>query len=141
MVSTEHEVAAEIKQLHDFFTQWFAGTIAGELALFEHQLERRLAPGFINIQPGGRLLRREDLVAQIAGSHGANPAFGISIAAVELHHELENGILFASYEEYQSGAKNSPAENARLSTVLMRRSDAGFEWLSVHETWLPNQKD
>jgi len=131
------KVVAEITRLHDFFTNWFAGKIPNDDDLLEHQLGQSLVSEFVNIQPKGTMLSRDFLLEQIRTGHGKNPAFKISIANVKIHQHLPGGILLATYEEYQQGAKNSAPENGRLSTVLLRPVDERFEWLWVHETALP----
>jgi hypothetical protein len=131
------EIAAEITRLHDFFTQWFAGTIANDNDVFDREVSDTLVDGFVNIQPAGTMLSRDLLLEQIRSGHGKNPAFNISVENVRLHHHLPGDILLVTYEEYQQGAMNSASENGRLSTALLRPVDGRFEWLWVHETALP----
>ena len=131
-------VAREIAALHLFFEQWLNGTLPDSEEVFAEGLERRLAPGFVNIQPAGLVLSRDDLIAQIRRGHGASPAFRIRVAEVAVQTSLEDAsLILATYREYQRGARNSASDNARISTVLLRRRDADFLWLHIHETWLP----
>lgn len=137
MPPNESEITAEITRLHDFFTQWFAGTIANDNDTFDREVGDALVDGFVNIQPAGTMLSRDVLLDQIRSGHGKNPAFNINVENVRLHHHLSDGVLLVTYEEYQQGAKNSASENGRLSTALLRPVDERFEWLWVHETALP----
>ena len=137
MPPNESEIAAEISRLHDFFTQWFAGTIANRDDIFDREVGDTLVDGFVNIQPAGTMLSRDELLEQIRSGHGKNPAFNISVKNVRLHHHLPGDIRLVTYEEYQQGAMNSAPENGRLSTALLRSVDEHFEWLWVHETALP----
>ena len=132
------EVAREIAALHLFFERWLNGSLPASETVFAESLERRLAPGFVNIQPAGLVLSRTDLLGQIRRGHGASPDFRIRVGAVALRHKLEEASLIqATYQEYQRGARNSAADNARISSVLLRRQGADFLWLHIHETWLP----
>lgn len=130
------EVREEIESLHRFFTGWFRGELPVE-GLSE--LDARLAPGFINIQPAGRVLTLEELRLSIAGGHGANPAFEIEIHDVHVRWSCDDeSSILATYVELQHGARNSqPPTNRRISTVLFQRSESRLQWQHVHETKLP----
>ena len=136
-------VAQEIVALHGFLAGWLNGALPASEAGFAAGLEARLHPDFVNIQPAGELLRRDELLRQIRAGHGASPGFKIEIRAVTLQQVMDQGsAVLATYEEYQKGARNSArAENARLSTVLFeRKSDERLIWRHIHETWLPDDK-
>lgn len=136
--SLTEEVANEIAALHLFFEGWLSGGLPESERVFAEGLERRLAPGFVNIQPAGLVLSRAELIGQIRRGHGASPDFRIRVGAVALRHQLkEASLIQATYQEYQRGARNSAADNARISSVLLRRRGADFLWLHIHETWLP----
>ena len=70
--------------------------------------------------------------------HGANPDFEIEIYNVQIcGTSPEMGLVLATYTEMQRGARNTtPADNARISTVLLQRdAETGrFTWLHIHET-------
>ena len=133
-------VREEIEALHRFISAWFRGEEPNSDDAFAAGLADRLAPGFVNIQPVGRVLERDDLLDSLREGHGANPAFRISISKTRLHHvDAAAGLVLATYVETQSGARHShPPTNARLSTVLMRQTGSGpLKWLHVHETAVP----
>jgi len=134
-------VREEIETVHRFISAWFRGEAPGTADALAAGLADRLAPGFINIQPAGRVLEREALLASIEDGHGANPAFRIAITEVLLRHvDDRTGLVLATYVETQAGAKNStPPTNARISSVLMRRSPetGALRWLYIHETAVP----
>ena len=132
------DVASEIAALHLFFEGWLNGSLPESEKVFAEGLERRLAPGFVNIQPAGLLLSRADLIGQIRRGYGASPDFHIRVGEVAVRQELaEASLIQATYQEYQRGARNSAADNARISSVLLQRQGADFLWLHIHETWLP----
>ena len=133
-------VREEIEALHAFISAWFRGEEPDTNEAYAAGLADRLAPGFVNIQPAGRVHERDGLLASLRDGHGTNPEFRISISKTRLHHLDEaSGLVLATYVETQSGARHShPPTNARLSTVLMRRTGTGaLEWLHVHETAVP----
>lgn len=136
-------VREEIEALHDFISAWFRGEEPNTDETFATGMADRLASGFINIQPAGRVLERDDLLESLRDGHGANPEFRISISQTRLHHvDAGAGLVLATYVETQSGARHShPPTNARLSTVLMRRTGTdALEWLHVHETAVPVER-
>ncbi len=133
-------VREEIEALHRFISAWFRGETPNTDEAFATGMADRLTSGFVNIQPAGRVLERDDLLDSLRDGHGTNPAFRISISRTRLHHvDAAAGLVLATYVETQSGARHShPPTNARLSTVLMRRTGTGaLEWLHVHETAVP----
>lgn len=134
-------IREEIEVVHRFITAWFRGETPNTDEAFAAGLADRLAPGFVNIQPAGRVLERDHLLSPIRDAHGANPEFGITISDTTLRHVDDPGeLVLATYVETQTGARHStPPTNARISTVLMRR-DAGtgrLDWMHLHETAVP----
>ncbi len=129
-------VRYEIIALHDFIAGWFRGDIAEDNDLFEADFAGHLNAGFQNIQPGGKVLTKDDIVGGIRDAHGANPDFRISIHDVAVREAFEAGsVILATYLERQTGAKaTTPADNDRLSSALMRRDGDRLTWLHLHET-------
>lgn len=127
-------VREEIVSLHQFFVDWYSGQL--EQSSFEPGFLARMDPRFTMIEPGGRLLRFNELKSLLRQRRGSNPDFRIAIRQVCVQRASER-YVFATYQEWQRNALASePADNARISTVLFRR-DEGLQWLHVHETWLP----
>lgn len=139
--SRERElVRGEIERLHDFLGQWLSGALAEKDEVFDHGISERLHPAFVNVQPAGIALTRDELLGRIRAGWGRSPDFRIRIRDVRLRPVTAgSGVLVATYEEYQRGARNSEqSDNARLSTaVFLPRPDGRLLWLHVHETWLP----
>ncbi len=116
------DVRAEIVALHDFFTGWFQGTLPQDAIT---QMESRLAPGFINIQPAGRVLTLAQLRDSIAQGHGASSEFRIEIEDVVIRWS-QGDLVLATYVEVQHGARNStPSQGLVLPTAYEAR-----EWLA-----------
>jgi hypothetical protein len=133
----EQAVRDEVKNLHDFIAGWFRGELENGERTFDRGFTTRLGSTFRNIQPNGGVLTRDDIIGGIRSAHGSNPDFRISIHDVSLRDTYDDDrLLLATYLERQSGAKNTiPADNDRISTVLMRRGDGGkIIWLHLHET-------
>jgi len=136
-------VELEIKRLHQFLEGWLNGGAQRSEAVFTESLTDILHPAFVNIQPAGILLGRDQLLDQIRDGHGASPDFRIRIRNVVVRQSLDSaGTILATYEEYQKGARNSTrSDNARLSSALFQReSNDRLIWLHIHETWLPEAK-
>ena len=131
-------VKSEIVALHEFFVGWFNGTIPKNS--FEQSFSARFDPEFILIPPAGKLLKLQDLSAAVHSAYASNPDFKIVIRNVKIRRVLPGHIL-ATYEEWQKNAlASSPANNARLASVLFKESQA-LKWLHVHETRIPEQID
>jgi len=136
MHALENAVRAEIEDLHRFFVDWFTGR--AELSTLNTILLSALDEDLLFVSPDGHRLNRDALVEGFLAGHGTNPDFRIAIRDVEIQHDLGNHVL-ATYTEWQRGARMSAqSENARRTSVLMTRQ-APFRWLSVHETWPPEE--
>ena len=136
------ELDGEVRALHRAIAAWFTGELPNTDEAFDRHLAARIDPSLVNIQPAGIQLTAEELLEPMRRSHGANPDFAIRIENVRLVVEAPGPDLphLVVYEEHQSGARNSPPSNARISTALIRRAGpAGFLWLHIHETWLPQR--
>ncbi|MEM9061535.1 MAG: hypothetical protein AAGD13_13825 [Pseudomonadota bacterium] len=126
----EEDVIVEIERLHAFLSGWFRGEYAHEA--FEQGFANSLHEEFERVQPSGISLTRSTLLDAVGEAHGASPDFRITIAGARLIAAYP-GVLLATYEEHQTGARNSAARNHRRSTVLF---EAGKRliWRYVHET-------
>ncbi len=131
----------EIEGLHEFFVDWFGGLIAEDDAVFEQRFSVRFSADCELIQPSGDTLTREIFFQAVKNSYGASPDFRIAIRNVRVRAVLPDNYLLVSYEQWQRNAINSkPADNARAASVLFSRDAKGvFQWLHIHETWLPEQ--
>ena len=134
-------VREEIEAVHRFISAWFRGEEPNTDQAFAAGLADRLEPGFVNIQPAGRVLECDALLDSLRDGHGTNPQFRIAISDVRLRYADESGeLVLATYLETQSGARHStPPTNARVSTVLMRRTPetGALQWIHIHETAVP----
>jgi hypothetical protein len=135
MASTLKEsVRDEIEALHVFFVGWFTGRLPE--TSFEGDLTVRFDSEFVLIPPAGIFLNLEELQQGLRKGYGSNPDFGIAIRNVRVLRVWDDLVL-ASYEEWQREAlASTPPDNARIATVLFRRSEP-LTWLHVHETWMP----
>ncbi len=135
------EIETEIRALHRAIVEWFNGKLPNSDPAFDAHLGARIDPGLINIQPSGQALTAPDLLGAMRASHGDNPDFDIRIDNVRLIDggNGPDGPYVALYEEYQTGARNSPRDNGRISTAFFRRDPLSGRliWQHLHETWLP----
>ncbi len=122
----------EIKRLHDVIRRWFRGEMPVEN--FDPEFADFLHPEFENIQPSGEILARWDLLEAIRPAHGANPDFQITIEQPRLLAKWP-GLILAGYIERQTGARNSPSDNRRISTVLFEPGER-CTWRYLQETWV-----
>ena len=136
------DIREEIEAVHRFISAWFCGDVPRSADRFSAGLGDRLAPDLVNIQPSGRMLTRDALLASIENGHGANPLFRIEIEDVQMRYIGGDDLVLATYVERQSGALQSNPENSRISSVLMRRrpGTGALEWLHIHETAAPTDR-
>ena len=134
MGKIEDEVREEVERVHDFFVEWFNGTAAkGEL---ETMLIPRLDKEMFYLTPDGTEFTHDDLIGMFRETHETNPEFRIDIRDVRILREYGDHLL-VTYTEWQKGARSSnKPDNARMTTLLLRKGEP-FQWLHVHETWLP----
>jgi len=133
-------VTREIVELHEVFVDWFSGRCANDDNTFARRFSSRFCDKFSYVQPGGQELTLEMLTTGLRKAHGSNPKFRIAIRDVRVRFASDDCVV-ASYQELQRGAVNStPANNARVSTVLFRRPDGDtLLWTHLQETWLPTE--
>ncbi len=134
-MSLEESVRREIEELHEVFEAWLAGTEGASL----DPAETALVEGFRLISPEGRLLERRLLLEGLSRAHGNMGAeFRIEVRAVSTV-ALGDRLVLATYEEWQQ--RGDDERLGRQSSALLRqRPGGGFDWLHVHETWLPKEK-
>ena len=124
----------EIIRLHRVIDSWFRGEMPADR--FDPEFSDALHPEFENIQPSGLVRSKADLLEPIRAAHGANPDFRIEIEEPRLLATWP-GLTLATYVEYQTGARNSAADNRRRSTVLFETGGARLIWRHLQETGLP----
>ena len=121
---------------HEFFTKWVRGECAGDDATFDAGV-RRLSAELIGIMPGGKAFTFDAFSQYMRSIYASNPKFRIKIRNVAIRHHI-GPVFVVNYDEWERDAKDStPANNGRLTTMVLRESDDDFEILQVHETWLP----
>jgi hypothetical protein len=126
-------VEKEIRELHQFFTDWYNGTVEDDAENFA-RFEQVIAPSFRLISPDGINHHYAPLTKKIKEDHGSRPGMQIEIKSVVLRfHSPE--YTFATYEEWQhTEGKNT----SRISSVIFHANPDcpnGLEWVHVHETW------
>lgn len=126
-------VAAEIDGLHQFFTAWFLGSCPRDSF---GRCSEALAADFVQVDPAGRLRRRDELLDALQAAHGcyAGLSFAIQIERTQVRL-LPGDLALATYEEWQQfGERRS---GRRSSTLFSRgRGPLGVVWRHLHETWM-----
>lgn len=121
---------------HDFFTAWVAGRCAGDETTFDEGV-RRLSRQLSVIMPGGKAFTFDVFAKYMRSIYASNPKFRIKIRNVAIRHRVGD-VFVVNYEEWERDAKDStPANNGRLSTMVLRDRGSDFDILHVHETWMP----
>lgn len=127
-------VVAEIRQLHAFFEDWFAGRIEHD----EQQLSRVadvLDETFFLIAPSGERLPRMRLLRMLDEMHGSREAdFEIRVEEAEGRNVGDGLALMTYFEVHRAEA----GVTRRRTTALLRaepETPNGVAWMFVHETW------
>lgn len=130
----ESSVIAEIQTLHQFFQNWFTGSIAQSEEHFA-RVTSVLHPQFCLIGPDGRLSDRATVISWLGEGYGTRPDFQLWTEQIVLRHQT-NHLALATYEEWQ---QTPGSQTVRLASAYFQRqleAPHGVEWLHVHETWL-----
>ena len=134
----------EIKQLHQFFEDWFCGRLPNTDEAFQ-RLPNVLAPKFEMITPTSKLIFRETLITQIRSMHGAYMAADKPSIIRTKNIEgriLSDDLSLMRYEEWQEN--NAPTDaRGRLSSALFQRlpqAPNNVQWLYIHEGWINENK-
>jgi hypothetical protein len=123
-------IEREIIELHAVFEQWFRGEGPTDL----DRVERVLAPDFTMVRPNGSLVRRKQLMSDLAQARSSR-RLDISVEHLEMIWQSSDSCL-ATYEEVHH---HDEYTTRRRSTALFHRSDIapnGVVWQHVHETWI-----
>ncbi|MFB6361002.1 MAG: hypothetical protein ABEH59_06730 [Halobacteriales archaeon] len=132
--------AAEVRELHAFFEDWFAGErprTDAELA----RLENALGGGFQLLDPEGDVVSRSAIIDSVEQRHGAatdGRAPGrIEVEAIEPRFE-RGDVCLLTYEEHQ--LTDGTWRGRRSSALFEASADAPGDlvWRHLHETWLPD---
>lgn len=133
-MTSETAAIVEIERLHAFISGWFRGEYAAEA--FDSGFTAALHAEFVNIQPSGKVLSRDQLLEPIRSANGANPEFRITIEQPKIVAEYP-GCVVATYVEYQQGARNSAPQNRRRSTAVFETTGERLIWRHLQETAIP----
>lgn len=131
------DVRGEVRRLHRFFEDWFAGDVDDTDQVFAAAADF-IAPGFVLIGPRAILEERDSLLAAIRRGHGSRRNLRIWIDDLRLHWHKDDMVL-VTYQEWQSTGPGPG--HGRISTALLRFTDdqpRRFHWLHVHETAMPS---
>ena len=124
---------AEIVELHAFFTAWLAGELPNTDEVFA-RCSGTMAPGCTMISPGGHLVEREALLAQLRAMHGTRPGLRIWIEQPRLRHALGDALL-VTYEEWQEREGVITSRHSTALFVPAPDTPHGVAWAHIHETW------
>ncbi len=136
MAQLEDLAATEIARLHDFFVDWFTGSIPDTDDSFQ-ALEGALASHFSMIPPNGTALSRKSLVAWLRSAHGTRQ---VAIETRPLEVRVLDGVrILATYEEHstENPGTDRAVTKVLTSTVLFERDPKApgeLLWSHVHET-------
>ncbi len=122
----------EVTALHQFFEAWLSGSVDKSREVY-NRFENAMAEDFVMVPPGSNLLPRDIIMDIFWEEHGTKPtSFKIEIRN-PVAREVADSLFLVSYEEWQF----DPEQSARVTTALMKENPSGIQWLSVHESWLP----
>lgn len=132
--------AAEVRELHAFFEDWFTGErprTDAEIA----RLENALGAGFQLLDPEGAVVPRSAIIDSVEQRHRAatdgKAPDRIEVEAIEPRFEREE-VCLLTYEEHQ---RTEGTWRGRRSSALFEAAPAApgdVVWRHLHETWLPD---
>lgn len=129
--------AQEVVDLHQFFQDWFNGTLPDTADAFE-RFSGVMAPSFSMVTPAGNTVAIESLNTGLRSAHDRWKQAPGKIWVKNVRTVYTEGeLVLISYEEWQEANGET---KVRQSTVLFRAKPGlpnDVEWLHVHETWMP----
>ncbi|MEM9582173.1 MAG: hypothetical protein AAGA08_03585 [Pseudomonadota bacterium] len=128
-------VTKEVVDLHDFFTEWFNGTV--ERDQLDPQFLSRLDKNVIFIPPEGHIMTGDMLRGGFDRGYGANKDFRTKIRDVRIRHEIGDLVMAINTEWQMGTALSAEKNNARVTSVVVKMTNP-VTWLHIHETWLPD---
>ena len=132
-----HRVREHIIEIHQFFVDWVSGECPSDDATFQKGALNRLSENLMVIMPAGRGFGLTEFSKYMRAIHGSNSKFRIQIRNINLRQRIGDALL-VTYEEWERDALDSmPANNGRLSTMVLKDRGDSLETVHVHETWLP----
>jgi hypothetical protein len=138
-------VREEIVDIHRFLSKWISGACTGDEATYRKGLASRLSKNFVLVTPLGKTFTGEAFTRMMRGNHGSDPTLQIDIRNVEVRHR-EDTIVVVTFEAWQGRPADlqrvnaTPQGRGRVCTVVMKHRRDRFEFLHVHETWLPDER-
>lgn len=127
-MATEEPVRNEAIRLHRFFSAWYDGQ--EDLAI--EDFSDAMDPLFTIVEPAGRILTRDAIVAAVKDGFGKG---GVRIVVDNFDVAERDSYVVCRYNEVQTSADET---TTRISTAVMEPDDGapgGYRWLTVHETW------
>lgn len=127
----------EIIQLHDWFSDWFNGSVKNNNSNLE-EFSSVLNENFHLITPNGELIAKKGLIERIKNSHSSKSQvnnFNITVEHITIRNDQENFVV-VSYVEHQNEGNT---KSKRLSSVIFKKNPMlrnQLEWIHVHETWI-----
>jgi len=122
----------EVRQLHTFFGDWFAGRIEESDESFA-RFAGALAADFRMVTPDGQLKPRDVVLRGVRGGHGQSPDGTISARIIDVR-TIDGIRVLVTYEELQVDGND---RRKLISTALLAQdpnAPSGFVWHHVHET-------
>ncbi len=133
----KNECIREIEELHQFFEDWFTGTIENSVTGFA-RFSDVIHADFTMIVPNGKQTNRNELKGSLFMMHGKRPNIKIWIEKPEFRY-LSSTTAMLTYEEWQKDGEDAEA-TTRVSTVIFESNimtKNNVMWLHVHETMRP----
>lgn len=122
----------EVRDLHTFFDDWFAGRLEESDEAFE-RFAGAMDPAFTITTPGGATLERDAILGAVRGRHGSRTE-GLTRAEVLDVRRIGAVHGLVRYLETQSDGTTTTTLSSSALLALDPRAPGGAVWLHVHET-------
>jgi hypothetical protein len=145
--TTTDRFQKEIDRLHDFFVQWFTGSMERSDQSFLEQMDRFMHSQFHLINPQGVLTPRGPLIEALKGAYGCRQGqvFRIECKHVQVvSYDKDGSTYLVMYEEWQQVQETLTArivsawfQEEKGNNNDDEKVDSVLKWRHVHETWMP----
>ncbi len=126
---TADTIIAEVRRLHGFFDDWFAGRQGRSIDEFSDALDDE----FTIVGPHGSVMTRTEVVGVVEQRFGVGD---VAITVENFHVRRLGDMYVCRYDELQDVSGD---RTRRISTAILASDDStprGLVWITVHETFV-----
>ncbi len=129
MAVNADDIIEEVRRLHAFFDDWFAGRPGGTIDEFSAVLDDE----FTIVGPHGSLMTGPEVVAVVEENFGVGD---VAITVENFHVRCLGDTWLCRYDELQGVPEDRTRRTSTAVMVPDTATTGGLRWVAVHETFV-----